>query len=154
MPHDAERFDLTDPMVVVRIICGAFYFPHAISKIIGFSGSVAFFTRAGFYPPEAFVVLSIVMELTCAIGLTFGLFPKYLGIVSAGLMAVAAYATIVTKGLGWFWAQGGIEYLVFWGVASLAVALHAWNREPGVFGRFAFRLRRESNATVPAKSPA
>lgn len=141
MSAASARFDFTDPMVVVRIICGLFYFPHSISKIIGFAGTVGFFTKAGFYPPEAFVVLSVVMELTCAIGLTFGLFPKYLGIVSAGLMLVAGYATARVHGLGWFWAGHGVEYLVFWGVASLAVALDAWNKNPGFFGLFAWPLR-------------
>ncbi|MDI4657709.1 DoxX family protein [Xanthobacter autotrophicus] len=129
-------------MVVIRLVCGLFYFPHSISKIIGFAGSVGFFTRAGFYPPEFFVVLSIVMELICAVGLTFGVFTKYLGVVSAGLMVVAAYAMVVTRGPGWFWAQGGIEYLVFWGVASLAVALDAWNKNPGFFGLFAWPLKK------------
>lgn len=142
MSSTTARFDLTDPMVLTRILCGAFYFPHALSKITGFAGSVAFFTKAGFHPPEAFVVLSIVMELVCAIGLTLGLFPKYLGIVSAGLMVVAAYAIVATKGLGWFWAGGGVEYLAFWGFTSLAVALHAWNQEPGFFGWFAWPIAR------------
>lgn len=142
------RFDLTDPMVVTRMICGLFYFPHAISKIVGFGGAVGFFTRAGFHPPAAFVVLSITMELICAFGLTLGLFPKYLGVVSAGLMAVAAYATAMVHGLSWFWAGHGIEYLVFWGIASLAVALHAWNQNPGVFGYFAWPLRIGKVATT------
>ncbi|MFG1344868.1 DoxX family protein [Xanthobacter autotrophicus DSM 431] len=142
------RFDLSNPMVVTRILCGLFYFPHAISKIIGFAGAVGFFTKAGFYPPEGFVVLSVTMELICAFGLTFGVFTKYLGVVSAGLMAVAAYATIAVHGLGWFWAQHGIEYLVFWGVASLAVALDAWNRNPGIFGLFAWPLKRTAPATA------
>ncbi|MFG1400376.1 DoxX family protein [Xanthobacter sediminis] len=136
-----SRFDLTNPMVVTRILCGVFYFPHSISKIIGFTASVGFFTRAGFYPPELFVVMSITMELICGIGLTLGIGTKYLGVVSAGMMAVAAYAIIAIYGLGWFWGGHGIEYLVFWAVASLAVALNAWNENPGIFGYFAFRLR-------------
>lgn len=115
MPAASGRFDFTEPMVVIRVICGLFYFPHSISKIVGFAGTVGFFTRAGFYPPEGFVVLSVIMELTCAIGLTLGLFPKYLGILSAGLMLVAGYATARVHGLSWFWAGHGVEYLVFWG---------------------------------------
>ena len=82
--------------------------------------SVGFFTRAGFYPPELFVVMSITMELICGIGLTLGIGTKYLGVVSAGMMAVAAYAIIAIYGLSWFWGGHGIEYLVFWAIASLA----------------------------------
>ena len=141
MSNIQSRFDVSDPVVVTRILCGLFYFPHAISKIIGFSGAVGFFTKAGLMPAEAFVVLSIVMELTCGIGLTFGLFTKYVGVISAGVMAVAAYAIVAVYGLGWFWAGHGIEYLVFWAVASLAVALDAWKRDPSVFGLFALPLK-------------
>lgn len=145
MSQCSSRFDVTDPMVVTRLLCGLFYFPHSISKLLGFTASVGFFTRAGFYPPEFFVVLSITMELLCGICLTFGLFTKYAGVVSAGLMAVAGYAIVAIYGLGWFWGGHGVEYLVFWAIASLAVALNAWNQDPGIFGYFAWRLR-------PAKS--
>lgn len=140
MSNVQSRFDVSDPMVITRILCGLFYFPHAISKIIGFSGAVGFFSKAGLTPPEAFVVLSITMELVCGIGLTFGLFTKYVGIISAGVMAVAAYATVAVHGLGWYWAGHGIEYLVFWAIASLAVALDAWKRNPSVFGLFELPL--------------
>jgi putative oxidoreductase len=26
------------------------------------------------------------------------------------------------------WNFGGVEYIVFWGIASLAVAVHAWKQ--------------------------
>ncbi|MFG1200891.1 hypothetical protein V5F29_00665 [Xanthobacter aminoxidans] len=32
--------------------------------------------------------------------------------------------------------------LVFWAVASLAVALDAWHRNPGIFGLFTWPLKR------------
>lgn len=137
MSEAIPRFDAGRPMDYVRVLCGLFYVPHVISKITGFAGTAVFFGKAGFSPPEAFVVLAMIMEAACAVGLVLGLFPKYLGIVSAGLMAVAAYAIVATRGLGWFWAGGGIEYLVLWGCLSLAVAADAWKREPGLFGFFA-----------------
>jgi len=133
----SANFDVRRPMDAVRVLCGLFYVPHVIGKITGYAGTVAFFAKAGFQPPAFFVLLAMVMEAVCAIGLILGIGTKYLGVVSAGLMAVAAYAIVATRGLGWFWAGGGIEYLVFWGVMSLAVAADAWQREPGLFGFFA-----------------
>jgi hypothetical protein len=56
-----------------------------------------------------------------------------------------AYATIATKGFGWLWNLGGIEYLVFWCLASFALAVQGWQRERqasgalSLFGRAAPR---------------
>jgi putative oxidoreductase len=134
MSEFTPNFDVTRPMDSVRVLCGLFYIPHVIGKITGYAGTVAFFAKAGFQPPAFFVLLAMVMEAACAIGLILGIGTKYLGVVSAGLMAVAAYAIVATRGLGWFWAGGGIEYLCLWGFLSLAIAADAWKREPGFFG--------------------
>ena len=40
--------------------------------------------------------------------------------MSAGCMAVAAYAVFATKGVGWLWNMGGVEYLAMWALVSLA----------------------------------
>jgi putative oxidoreductase len=130
-------FDVANPIVAVRVMCGLFYVPHILYKLNGFENSVAFFGKAGFHPAAVWLVLALVMESACAIGLTFGIFTKYLGVVSAGVMATAVYAVFKTKGLGWMWNGGGIEYLAFWGVASLAVALHAWKTESAASGAVA-----------------
>lgn len=122
------------PLTLLRVLVGLFYFPHVYSKITAFQGTVAFFSKAGFNPGEFFVVFSGLAELGFGLALVFGFFTKYAALGSAGLMAVAAYAIIAVKGLGWFWAGGGIEYLVFWGLASLIVFIDAWRQEPGLFG--------------------
>ena len=64
------NFDLTDPLVPVQIACGLLYVPHIVFKLTGMSGAVAFFAKAGFNPPLAFVVLAIVAESVCAVALT------------------------------------------------------------------------------------
>ena len=46
-----SNFDLTQPWNILRIICGAFMFPHAMSKFVGGAlnpGVVGFFAKAGF----------------------------------------------------------------------------------------------------------
>lgn len=120
------NFDVTNPVVVLRMMCGLFYIPHILFKLNGFDGALAFFGKAGFNPPLFFVSLALVTETICMVGLTLGLFTRYVGLMSAGVMGVAAVAIFNTKGYGWLWNLGGIEYLVFWGVGSLAVAAQAW----------------------------
>ncbi|MGC3962391.1 MAG: DoxX family protein [Rhodocyclaceae bacterium] len=123
-------------LVLLRVLTGAFYLPHVLSKIVGFAGTVVFFGKAGFHPPEFFVIFSGSLELLVGLALIFGVLTKYAAIVSAGLMVVAAYATIVVKGPGWYWNVGGIEYLIFWGLASLIVFVSEWKRAPGLLGFF------------------
>lgn len=130
------NFDLTDPLVPVRIACGLLYVPHIVFKLTGMSGAVAFFAKAGFNPPLAFVVLAIVAESVCAVALTLGILTKWAGLASAAVMAVAAYATIAAKGeVFWLWNLGGIEYVALWGALSILVAIHAWRQERIDFGR-------------------
>ena len=122
----ARSFDFTNPVVVVRIMAGLFYVPHAIFKITGFAGSLAAFGAMGFQPPAFWVVLAILTECACMVGLTLNLYTRYVALMSAGTMALAVYGTFMTKGIHWMWNFGGVEYLVFWGVVSLALAAHAW----------------------------
>ncbi|WP_448203645.1 DoxX family protein [Azospirillum sp. sgz302134] len=129
MTKNSASFDVTNPVVVLRVMCGVFYIPHVLFKLNGMEGAATFFAKAGFSPPMAFVVLALVMEIACAVGLTFDLYTKWVGLLSAGVMGVAAYAVFNTKGVGWLWNLGGVEYLVFWAVSSLALAVHAWKAE-------------------------
>jgi putative oxidoreductase len=122
----AKDFDLTNPVVVVRMLAGLFYIPHILFKIIGFSGSLGAFAKMGFEPAVFWVSLAILTEALCAIGLTLNLYTRYVGLMSAGTMALAIYGTVAVKGANWLWNFGGIEYLAFWGLVSLALAVNAW----------------------------
>lgn len=122
----AKDFDLTNPAVVVRILAGLFYVPHVLFKIVGFSGSLVAFGKMGFEPAVFWVSLAILTEIVCAIGLTLNLYTRYVGLMSAGTMALAIYGTITVKGVNWMWNLGGVEYLAFWGIVSLALAVNAW----------------------------
>jgi putative oxidoreductase len=122
----AKDFDLTNPLVIVRLMAGLFYLPHVLFKLTGFSASVAAFGKMGFEPPLYWLLLAIATETICAVGLTFNLYTRYVALMSAGAMALAVYGTFATKGVHWMWNFGGVEYLVFWGVASLALAVHGW----------------------------
>lgn len=128
-------FDLTDPVVVLRLMCGLFYAPHILFKLGNMAGSAAFFGRVLPYG-EVMLYLALAAELACFVGITLNILVKWLGLVSAGIMAIAVYATLMTKGPGWLWNLGGVEYLVFWGVSSVALAAHAWKQERAQYGRF------------------
>jgi len=121
----SKDFDLTNPVVVVRLMAGLFYIPHVLFKLMGFSASVAAFGKMGFEPPLYWLLLAIATEAICAVGLTLNLYTRYVSLMSAGTMAFAVYGTFATKGVHWMW-NFGVEYLAFWGIASLALAVHAW----------------------------
>jgi putative oxidoreductase len=125
-----ENFDLSKPENILRVACGVFYFPHIAGKFAAFGVlnplTVKFFAAAGMTPPEVWVYIAAVAELSAAIALTLGICTRFAALGSAALMAVAVYSLQVVKGFGWTWNTGGYEYPVFWGIVSLAVALHAW----------------------------
>lgn len=121
-----RAFDLTQPMNAIRVAAGLFYVPHILFKLTGVAGSLAFFTKAGLTPAPFFLGLALVVETIACVGLTFGLFLRWTGLISVGCMAVAAYAVFATKGVGWLWNMGGVEYLAMWAIVSLALAVSAW----------------------------
>ena len=92
----SKDFDVTSPAVVVRLMAGLFYVPHAIFKITGFAGSQVAFAKMGFDPPLFWVTLAIATELLCAVGLTLNLYTRYVGFMSAGTMALAVYGTFMS----------------------------------------------------------
>lgn len=131
-----SRFDVSDPVVTVRILCGLLFVPHVVFKLNGFEGAVAFFSKAGIEPALPFVVLAILAESICAIGLIFNIAVKWTGLVAAFVMAVATKAVLATKGAIWLWNFGGVEYNVFWGILCAVLAIHAWREERRIHGRF------------------
>jgi len=136
MGKHATSFDVTDPAVFFRMMLGALYVPHMLFKLMDINGAVAFFGKAGFHPALFFVVLALVMEGVAAAGLFFNILIKWTGLISAGVLAVAAYAIFVTKGVGWLWNLGGVEYLVLWAGGSFVYAVRAWKQELATTGRF------------------
>lgn len=127
----AENFDLTDGHNLVRIVCGLFMFPHVAGKLAGFglsAGTVGFFAKAGFHPPEAWVVMAACAELATGIALVLGLCTRWAAIGAACVMAMAVYALQTVKGFGWTWNTGGYEYPVFWALCAIGVALTEFRR--------------------------
>lgn len=125
MQDKVSRFDPTIPMNALRMMCGLFFVPHILFKINGYAGSIGFFTKAGLVPAELFYWLAIVVETVSCVGLVLGVLTPFIAAAAAGALAVAAYAVFATKGVGWLWNLGGVEYIAFWGASCLLVA---WNQ--------------------------
>ena len=136
MGKPTTSFDVTDPAVFFRMMLGALYVPHIAFKLMDINGAATFFGKAGFQPALFFVVLALVMESVSAAGLFFNILIKWTGLLSAGVLAVATYAIFATKGVGWLWNLGGVEYLVLWAGGSFVYAVQAWKQELATTGRF------------------
>jgi putative oxidoreductase len=124
-----SNFDLSNPWNVLRIISGAFMFPHIAGKFVGgalAAGTVGFFAKAGFHPPEAWVYIAAVAEGLSGIALVLGICTRFSALGAAAVLGIAVYSLQVVKGFGWTWNTGGYEYPVFWGIVCIAVAMEAW----------------------------
>jgi len=126
----AENFDLTNGANILRIIAGAFMFPHAAGKFAAIgtltlkAGTVGFFAKAGMTPPEFWVYLAAASELMVGIFLVLGLCTRYAALGAAAVLGIAVYALQTVKGFsGWTWNNGGYEYPVFWALVCLTIAL-------------------------------
>jgi putative oxidoreductase len=125
----AANFDLTKGANILRIMCGAFMFPHVAGKFVagGLSaGTVGFFAKAGFRPPEVWVYIAATAETIAGIALVLGICTRYATLGAAAVLAIAVYSLQVVKGFGWTWNTGGYEYPVFWAIVCIAVALEEW----------------------------
>ena len=129
-----ENFDLTRGANLLRIAAGAFMFPHVAGKFADLAtltlgkGTVGFFAKAGFVPPELWVYLAATAEFTVAVFLVLGLCTRYAALGAAAVLAIAVYALQVVKGFGWTWNTGGYEYPVFWAIVCAAIAIEEFKR--------------------------
>ena len=70
--------------------------------------------------------ISCVIEVFITIGLIFAIYPFIAGVLGfVHLLVASAAIWKVTKGK-WLWNIGGYEYCLFWALACLVVAMHAY----------------------------
>jgi putative oxidoreductase len=125
----AENFDLTKGANILRIIAGAFMFPHVAGKFANGAlnaGTVGFFAKAGFSPADLWVYTAAASETAVGIALVLGLCTRFASLGGAAVLMIAVYALQVVKGFGWTWNTGGYEYPVFWAIVCLAIAIEEW----------------------------
>ena len=125
----SSNFDLRNSANILRIMCGAFMFPHVAGKFAGgvvSAATVGFFAKAGFHPPELWVYIAACAETACGIALILGICTRFAALGAAAVLGIAVYSLQVVKGFGWTWNTGGYEYPVFWAMVSICVAMDAW----------------------------
>jgi len=124
-----KNFQLQNPWNILRLIAGAFFIPHALSKVVNGAlnpGIVGFFDKAGFHPPEFWVTLAFLAEMVCGIALILGICTRFAALGAGFTLLIAVYALQVVKGFGWLWNFGGYEYPVFWAIVCFSVSIHAF----------------------------
>ena len=121
----ADKFNLLDGIVDLRIICGLFFIPHVVGKFTE-PATLGFFTAAGFKPPATWMYVAGTIETALTIGLVLGIYTPYVALIAAFHLFVAAAATYkVTKKL--IWVIGGIEYCVFWMLCCIILSMLTWH---------------------------
>ena len=104
----------------LRILCGVWFIPHLLGKIRNFEAAAAnTFTKAGLHPPRLFVVITILLELTAAVGLVLNIQPKFAAAIAVIVLGAAAYAVVKINGFNWRWQKQGPEYMLFWAAACV-----------------------------------
>lgn len=69
--------------------------------------------------------IALVIELITSTLLFLDIYTRYVALVCAGILSVAAVTLFFAndKKWIWLWPKGGIEYAVFWAICLVAVAL-------------------------------
>jgi putative oxidoreductase len=120
----ADKFNLFDGVVLLRLICALFFIPHVVGKFTE-PATLNFFKAAKFNPPATWMYIAGAIETVLTIALVLDIYTHYVALIAAFHLLVAAAATYkVTK--KWIWVIGGIEYCVFWSLACLALAMLSW----------------------------
>lgn len=124
----ADRFALSNPWNLLRVLAGALMFPHVAGKFAGWAGTVGFFEKAGFAPGNLWVGLAAFSEASVGIALVFGICTRFAALGGASVLAIAVYALMKANSAGWLWNKGGVEYPFFWAMVCLAIAINEFNR--------------------------
>lgn len=113
-------------LLLLRLGAGGWLLPHGLGKLFGwFGGSgLAGFARelAQFGLPAATPWPGLIACLQTGLGLVlvFGLRTHASAAIAALFLAVT---TVLNRGGGWFWMNGGVEFPLFWTLVLVAIAL-------------------------------
>lgn len=124
MDFTFDNFDLTNEFNILRIACGAFFIPHIAGKFLQREFTLDFFSKAGFNPPAPYVYLCLLLEVPASLGLILGIYTAYAAILGMVVLAAASVAVMRVSSSKWLWQFGGSEYLIFWLIVTIVVAMH------------------------------
>jgi putative oxidoreductase len=108
---------------LIRVVTGAMLIPHGWAKLVSGSpaGLAQGLAKMGLEPAYALATYIGVLELVGGAMLAIGLLTRFVAAQVIGFMAVAVFK--VHWGAGFFWAKGGYEYPLFWGLMALAILI-------------------------------
>jgi putative oxidoreductase len=131
------RFEFTNPVTVLRVMCGVPFLPHALSKLMPPHPALGFFQTVGFPYPELFMYFAAAAEVVACLGLVLAIQTRWAALLGASVLAVSvgALLKVGSKDM-WLWNMGGVEYPVFWCGACLVTAQLYWKT-------FAFHMKFE-----------
>ncbi len=109
-------------LTVLRVVTGLIFFMHGLQKLgQGVGGVTQFLTQLGIPAPSIAAVLLIAVELLGGLALILGLGTRWVAIPLIIDMLVALFTVHLPNG---FFAQnGGYEFVLLLGAASVALAL-------------------------------
>ena len=119
----AEAFDLTDGIVILRIVCGLFFIPHIVVKFQNQEFVKGYMAKCGLNPPAAWLYSAFAVEAVCTIGLVLGILTPYAAALAGIFLLVAAWASWTHSEGKWIWTFGGGEYPLFWAICCFVVAI-------------------------------
>lgn len=125
----ADSFDITDPAVLLRLICALFFIPHMYFKAVGNPPpAIKTFIDAGYPKPLLFVRFALVTELITFTLLFLNIYTQYAALLAAAMLTVAAISVFFANGKKWvwIWPKGGKEYCVFWALCCVVVSMLYW----------------------------
>jgi putative oxidoreductase len=119
-----QHFDPTNEFNILRIMCGLFLLPHLYAKASNLEFTYQLYRDFRLYPPKAWVFACIAIEIICATGMVLALYTRYVALLEAVFLLVAAWAVWRYSQGKWLWNIGGYEYCLFWAICCIVVAMH------------------------------
>ncbi len=108
--------------LLLRLVVGLNLVPHGMQKAFGafggsgIAGMAAGLEQMGYPAPTLFAWLVMLTELVGGILIAIGFLTRP---AAAALLVFMAMAVLTHYPRGFFWATGGFEYPLMWGVAAL-----------------------------------
>jgi putative oxidoreductase len=112
---------------LVRVVAGLALVPHGYDKVFnrGIGAVGEGLAKIGYEPGWLWGTALAGTELVGGILLALGLFTRPVALAIAIFMA---NAVLFHWGNGYFWAKGGFEYPLLWGVVALAFVIRGGGR--------------------------
>lgn len=112
-----------DPQVALRLLCGAWFLPHAVLKLLNASKAYKTFESVDLKPGRLFLYVTVAIEFIAAAGLIAGIHVRLAAALGIFVLAGAAYAIVRMNGLSWRWNMQGVEFVTFW---AAALVISVW----------------------------